>query len=468
MPRSFQDSFFRKNLANLITLGRIAFCLASFTCAILVLLQKAHSPVYGFFGLLFLIASALTDYFDGLVARKLNIFTKMGPLADQMMDKMVYCIIFPTIAVGAMAVDGDKNMNHVIVILVLCVSLLVRDHYVNFLRVLADRHQGDSSVGQVGKLRTLLALPTSCFLYAYCFCNGQAEDVFNLNSLVIWSTELDLRYYYVLEIFLVVINIVSAISYTRSYGPYFMLDLCGDDDELRRKILAIFPNSLTLMNAIMGIIAMILAWNEKFHLAFVMLMAAAIFDKLDGAAARKLGLVEERVEGTRQFTPGAILDDIADVISFCLAPAALGFAYFRHEPFAYVFFIYTFAGMARLIFFTLDRHPLKGYFKGLPCPAGALLTGGVVHAAFTLSPEGFSSFYIVLGIFIFVGILMNAYFIYYVHFGQLMGRSKMLTRFIISLMIITSFSHYLGAFAILIMCCYLCSPFYMHLPKSQS
>lgn len=460
------NSFLRKNVANLITLGRIPLCFASFACAILVILNVPSKIGWGFVGELLLIAAALTDYFDGMVARRLNVMTKMGPLADQMMDKMVYCIIFPTISVGIMEIDGRNNIDHVVIALVLCVTMLVRDHYVNFLRVLADRHQGDSSVHRVGKLRTVWALPTSCILYAYCFARGEPSDIFYLNALTIWVRHIDVVCFVILEISLFVINVVSVISYTRLYGPYLLKELCGDDEEEKRRILSLFPNSLTLMNAVMGLVAIVMASRERFHLAFVMLMAAAIFDKLDGAAARKLGLAEDQLPGKRRITLGAILDDVADGISFCIAPAAIAYLYLQGYAWAPMAFLYTAGGIVRLVYFTLDKNPIPGFFKGLPSPAAALLSGGMVQAAHHFDPKGAMLGPGVALLFIGVSLMMNAYFLRYIHFGRLMSKSRALTHAVFAAMLVTMFSKYLGLFAVAIMAAYLVSPLYIKVPPS--
>ena len=129
--------FLRRNLPNLITLGRIPLCFAAFFCAVMVMTNTDASPAYGLWGQVLLILTALTDYFDGMLARRLNALSRIGPVADQMMDKMVYCIIFPTLAVGIMQRDGDEHMMHAMFALGLCVTLLVRDHWVNFLRSIA-------------------------------------------------------------------------------------------------------------------------------------------------------------------------------------------------------------------------------------------------------------------------------------------------------------------------------------------
>jgi CDP-diacylglycerol---serine O-phosphatidyltransferase len=461
--------FFRRNLANFITLGRIPLCFASFACALMVMRTHGSTAHWGFLGEILLILTALTDYIDGLVARKLNAVSKIGPLADQMMDKMVYCIIFPTLAVGLMQKDGEQEINHVLLFLALCVTLLVRDHWVNFLRTIADRHQADSSVKKIGKIRTLCALPIACVIYAYCFGRGGYSDLLYTNALFIWVREPFFgNFLIMLELLLFLINVVSAISYTKIYGVYLLDDICEGDLRIRRRILGIFPNLLTLMNAIMGISAMVLAYNGKFHLSMVLLVFAAVFDKLDGAAARKLGLIEEPTPGEKHITLGMILDDIADLISFCIAPAVIAMAYLQNNSGAWMLLLYAILGLARLLYFTFDKHPIPGFFKGLPSPAAALFVGGIIHFCFRLDPEAESLSGLVFVLFFGTGILMNAYAIKYIHFGRLMSRSKKLSR-LVTLVIVASIfsSDALGLIAILLMGGYILSPIFVAVPQAH-
>jgi len=455
-----RPSLLRRNLANLITLARIPLCFASFACALVVISSPTASAEWGFFGQILLIVTSLTDYFDGMVARKYNIVSQIGPLADQVMDKIVYCIIFPTLAVGTMLQDGDKNIHHVLLALVLCVTLLVRDHWVNFLRTIADRHNVKSGVKQIGKIRTLFALPTACVIYAYCFSTGEYSDIYHLNSLLLWVQQPGFTLWIIiLELSLFVINIVSAISYTKIYGNCLLEELCDGDEVAKKKLLSIFPNLLTLMNAVMGISAIILAHNGRYHLSFVLLVFAAIFDKLDGAAARKLGLTEDRLPD--EITPGMIFDDIADLISFCIAPAAIAGAYLWDTGYAFWLSLYAILGLARLIYFTFDKKPIPGYFKGLPSPAAALFVGGLIHVSTTYDPSCSYMGPWVLLIFLLTGVVMNTYFIHYVHFGRLMSQSKKLTSWVFIIIFAGIFlKSLLGIITLLLMGGYFLSPLF--------
>ncbi|MCK7513252.1 MAG: CDP-alcohol phosphatidyltransferase family protein [Desulfobacterales bacterium] len=93
---------------------------------------------------------------------------------------------------------------------------------------------------------------------------------------------------------------------------------------LRRKILAFFPNALTVMNAMMGLLAVFFAYQDRMREASLFLIGAALFDKLDGAVARRLGLTEPlpgEERKPRAVSLGGLLDDISDAVSFCIAPA---------------------------------------------------------------------------------------------------------------------------------------------------
>ena len=112
-----------------------------------------------------------------------------------------------------------------------------------------------------------------------------------------------------------------------------------------------------------------------------MLIGAATFDKLDGAVARRLGLTEPLPAqiAPKKINLGNIMDDFADAVSFCIAPAwifyialsDLGSGGLTPAVVGWIAAVYALAGLARLVYFTIDRHPIPGFFKGMPTPAAA-------------------------------------------------------------------------------------------------
>ena len=113
--------------------------------------------------------------------------------------------------------------------------------------------------------------------------------------------------------------------------------------------------------------------------AMVLLPVALVFDFADGRVARWRH---------RSSALGADLDSLADVISFGLAPAALGFAVGLRGALDVVVLLYFVAcGISRLARFNATADALADdsgkvkYFEGTPIPTSVLLVGllAVLH-----------------------------------------------------------------------------------------
>jgi CDP-diacylglycerol--serine O-phosphatidyltransferase len=74
------------------------------------------------------------------------------------------------------------------------------------------------------------------------------------------------------------------------------------------------PNILTLCNLALGFLAVLMALENQLQFACWLILLAALFDFLDGFAAKLLKAESEL---------GKQLDSLADIISFGMAPAAL-------------------------------------------------------------------------------------------------------------------------------------------------
>jgi CDP-diacylglycerol---serine O-phosphatidyltransferase len=116
-----------------------------------------------------------------------------------------------------------------------------------------------------------------------------------------------------------------------------------------------------------------------FYAAAALAPAAFIFDVLDGRIARA------RHEHSAL---GRELDSLSDVISFGVAPAALGFAAGMQggwDAAALIFFVCC--GVSRLARYNVTAETLSGgsgkvaYFEGTPIPTSVLLTGLLAFAA---------------------------------------------------------------------------------------
>jgi CDP-diacylglycerol--serine O-phosphatidyltransferase len=130
------------------------------------------------------------------------------------------------------------------------------------------------------------------------------------------------------------------------------------------------PNVLTLLALCAGMTAIRFAVNGEFQYAVFAIIAAGIFDGLDGRLARLL-------KATTQF--GAELDSLADFISFGVAPATVLYlwtmAALHSVGWAIVLF-YAVCCALRLARFNTqlvtETPPwAANFFSGAPAPAGA-------------------------------------------------------------------------------------------------
>ena len=74
------------------------------------------------------------------------------------------------------------------------------------------------------------------------------------------------------------------------------------------------PNTITLMNLLSGVIGVMAAVVGKTDIAFLLMLAAALFDFCDGLAARLLGAYS---------VIGKELDSLCDMVSFGVLPSVM-------------------------------------------------------------------------------------------------------------------------------------------------
>jgi CDP-diacylglycerol--serine O-phosphatidyltransferase len=130
------------------------------------------------------------------------------------------------------------------------------------------------------------------------------------------------------------------------------------------------PNVLTLLALCAGMTAIRFAINGQFQYATFTIIAAGIFDGLDGRLARLL-------KATSQF--GAELDSLSDFVSFGVAPAAVLYLWTMsawHSVGWVIVLFYAVCCALRLARFNsqlgADPPPyLANFFSGAPAPAGA-------------------------------------------------------------------------------------------------
>ncbi len=135
----------------------------------------------------------------------------------------------------------------------------------------------------------------------------------------------------------------------------------------------LLPNLLTLVALCSGVTAIRLAIENRTELAVAAVILAIVLDAMDGRLARYLN-------GTSKF--GAELDSLADFVNFGVAPAIMLYFWSLNslKTFGWVIcLLLAIACALRLARFNValddPNKPswTKGYFSGIPAPAGALL-----------------------------------------------------------------------------------------------
>jgi len=141
-------------------------------------------------------------------------------------------------------------------------------------------------------------------------------------------------------------------------------------------------DALTIANASCGTISLFLCLdyvatgsNRYIAIAFLLLPLALVFDVLDGYVAR--------AQKHRQSLLGGDLDSLADIISFGVAPAVLGFTLGLRGGWDMVCLTYfVVCGVSRLARFNATAAALTDvgtgkvkYFEGTPIPTTIVIVG---------------------------------------------------------------------------------------------
>jgi len=172
------------------------------------------------------------------------------------------------------------------------------------------------------------------------------------------------------------------------------------------------PNFITSLNLAAGFVAIIFAANGNLVTASWLILAAMIFDFLDGLSAKLLEAYSEI---------GKELDSLADVVSFGVAPGIIIYqllnsslslnaswvgstGYLKAGLILIVPAIMPVCAALRLAIFNLDSTQATT-FKGLPTPANALAVISVIiagHHTQSILLRSFTSSTVLLVLFIII------------------------------------------------------------------
>jgi len=192
----------KRLIVNALTFGRVPFV---FLFMMLAILHSYHRQLWwlAIVATAALVIAALTDLYDGMLARKWNVVSKFGALADPLMDKVFYLVVFPTLlwVLGRL----ENETIHALVMLVFTVLYILRDQWVTFLRSIGAMYNADCRANWMGKFRTAASFPAACVIYVYA-------------ALQPWF--LPQGFILAVECGLIVLNIWSMVVYTKQYLPY--------------------------------------------------------------------------------------------------------------------------------------------------------------------------------------------------------------------------------------------------------
>lgn len=208
------DQRFRYLLVNILTLSRVPLIAAWMVLAVFVQLHfpDGHNLCLEIIAGTCMGLSGVTDLFDGLLARKWKVVSLFGKMADPLMDKVFYLVVFPTLT-WQIAMRGE--ILHSVVMLVFTVLYILRDQWVTFLRSIGAYFHADVGAMWLGKFRTAVSFPCAGFIYAYLSLAHYFTENAMPDAERIW-----LYAVYAIEAMLIAVNIWSMFSYTRHYSSF--------------------------------------------------------------------------------------------------------------------------------------------------------------------------------------------------------------------------------------------------------
>ncbi len=175
-----------------------------------------------------------------------------------------------------------------------------------------------------------------------------------------------------------------------------------------RRGIYLLPNLFTTAGLFCGFYAVVASMNGDFEKAAIAIFVAMLMDAFDGRVARMTNT---------QTAFGGEYDSLADMVSFCVAPALVTYNWALNDlgKFGWLAaFIFVAGGALRLARFNTQIGIAdKRYFQGLATPASAAIPAGLVWLSvdYNINVQDFS---VAVGVLtIVLGLLMVSNFRYY-------------------------------------------------------
>lgn len=265
--------------------------------------------------------AAILDGIDGVVARGCDLGSRWGEWLDPMCDKLTY---LPPMVGFAYTGIISPDLVWILVGIELAGQFFAR-HVLKLIK-------SSGAANNFGKIKAII-----CFaLVILCALMDANPEIIDIADGVLWGC-----------------IILAGASIVFKFIPN-----------------RLYADILSGLNFCCGVTALILTHNHLFAWAICIIIMGQLFDLFDGRMALKHG-------GTKY---GPYMDDIADFVSFGLAPAyviiqkgdstaawAVGVAYVIGVAYRLIRFVMVDKKQADLP---------EGVFSGFPSPAGALLVLG--------------------------------------------------------------------------------------------
>jgi len=208
----------RSRFVNALTFARVPLIFAWFGFALaqeFTITESSHGSFsLAVWACAMMLLSGLTDAWDGALARKWDVVSSLGKMADPLMDKVFYIVAFPALA-WQIAHQGESQA-HALTMTCFTILYMLRDTWVTFLRSVGAKYGADVAAMWLGKVRTALSFPGAGWVYVYCCFHRMAPESWRGPWLVSC---------YVVEGLLILLTLWSLFTYTGAYSAYVKMAL---------------------------------------------------------------------------------------------------------------------------------------------------------------------------------------------------------------------------------------------------
>ena len=190
------------NLPNKLTLLRCILTPIFLACVVI------DFPFHYAVALLVFIIASLTDYFDGMIARKYNLVTNLGKFLDPLADKALTTAAF----IGFVHMINSRTLPWALFI------ILLREFAVTSVRLLAAKDGVVVAASFAGKLKTVMQMVSIIYMLAFkqVVRLGIVRNAIG-NAGVLWGSRIGLAFIWIA----VIATVVSGIQYVWQLRHYF-------------------------------------------------------------------------------------------------------------------------------------------------------------------------------------------------------------------------------------------------------